>query len=121
MEMPEQKERNSQIVLMREQGCTYSLIATRYGICVQRAQRIVKTIEYERTLSEQWPFASKLSNRTRNALQKEFGDKVFRDPRVLLRHGRKHLSALRNVGKYSLREIDDALTATGIITAGQEW
>lgn len=119
--MPELKERNARVLQMREQGGAYLSIAANFNICRQRAVGIVKTLQRERALSAKWPFWSLLSNRTRNALNIEFGEKAFSHPQVILQHGRKHIAMLRNVGKDTLREIDNALTSMGFISKGQEW
>jgi hypothetical protein len=106
---------------MHENGITYTEIASYYGICPQRANAIVKTARREQELSKQWPFWALLSNRARNIITKEYGEKAFSNPKLIIRRGRRHFPRLRNVGKYTLRELETALVQIGIIEEGQEW
>lgn len=115
------KKRNTQILAMRESGATYSAIASQFGICTQNVRNIAKQLQYERELSEKWPMWALLSNRARNILRKEYGDRAFSHPEVIVQSGRRHVSRIRNTGKYTIRELEVALIKIGHITRNQEW
>lgn len=106
---------------MYEQGMSSRMIADHFGISTTRVKQIIEAEQREVSISEQWPFCTLLSNRTRNRLYENFGDEVFANPRIVFEYGRNNLVRLKNVGRNTLREIDSALYHMGIIHEGQEW
>ena len=114
-------DRDRTILEMRKQGISYSKIAREFNISSTRVKHIEVKYYQEKALSDKWPLYSFLTNRTRNALRNYFGDKVFSNPVILHKYGRRRIARLKNIGKYSLREMDKALECLGFINKGEAW
>ena len=119
--MPLKKERNNQVVAMREQGISYGKIGSHFGICRDRVRQIVVRHKQEQEISEKWPFCALLSHRALTVLGSKFGDTAFENPEIVVNYGKRNILKLRNCGNMTLREIDRALTRLDYIKDGQKW
>ena len=116
-------KRENEIYELREQGLTYSHIASLFDISRSRAHQIFRIAKYKRdNLETLPPLKRKLSKRTQNALVKHFGsESILEEPQKIALLGSLQILRINNVGRKSLREISSALCSLRIIKNEGEW
>ena len=110
-------ERNEKIFAMRESGATYRQIADSFGICVERARCIYLKLKENKENSDSYPTFKKLvSKRVRNALTWHFqSESILENPQIIADMGSGKILKIHNIGRKSLKEIEDALRTIGFV------
>jgi hypothetical protein len=100
-------KRENGIYELREQGLTYSHIASIFDISRSRAHQIFRIAKYKRdTIETLPPLKRKLSKRTQKDLVKHFGsESILEEPQKIALLGSLQILRINNVGRKSLREI----------------
>lgn len=108
-------ERNEKIFAMRESGATYRQIADSYGLCVESVRRIYLKLKDKKENSESYPTFKKLvSKRVQNALTWHFqSESILENPQIIADMDSGKLLKIYNLGRKSLKEIEDALRTIG--------
>jgi len=93
-------KRENEIYELREQGLTYSHIASLFDISKSRAHQIFRIAKYKRDTQETLPpLKRKLSKRTQKALVKHFGsESILEEPQKIALLGLWELSKMKANG-----------------------
>ncbi len=117
------EKREEKIYVLRQQGLTYTQIASVFNISRSRAQQIYFCAKYKKEVFETLPPLKKcLSKRTQKALCKHFGNEnIFVNPQIIADLGWHQTIMIKNIGRKSIREIAFALYSLGIIKYKDAW
>ncbi|MGD9160242.1 MAG: hypothetical protein PVG39_17635 [Desulfobacteraceae bacterium] len=115
-------ERREKVFLMREKGMTFREIGIHFGFTRDRARQLYIKARELKELHNRSPFSSRLSARSRNALQLYFNyENIIDDPDTVAKLGRKKLSRIKNLGIMSVEEISKTLYELGCIKDPDLW
>jgi DNA-directed RNA polymerase alpha subunit len=115
--------RKEKIYRLRQEGKTYTFIASQYNISSTRVRDLFNQAKFEKeTLPVLPPLMQKLSIRSQNCLRKYFGgNEIFYNPTRIVELGRTEIRRLKNIGKKSINEISKVLYELGHIKNIEDW
>lgn len=115
-------ERREKVFLLREKGMTFREIGIHFGFTTERARQLYMKAREEKELLNRSLFSSRLSARSRNALQMYFSDEnIIDDPETVAKLGRKKLGRIKNLGVMSVEEISNTLYELKCIEDPASW
>jgi hypothetical protein len=117
------EKREEEIYKLRNQGATFSHIASAFSISRSRAQQLYVRKKYMKEVFETLPPLRKLlSKRTQKVLDNYFkGENILENPQKIADLGWNRMLKIKNIGRKSLREITFALYDLSYIEYEDEW
>jgi hypothetical protein len=117
------EKRDEEIYKLRNQGATFSHIASAFSISRSRAQQLYVRKKYMKEVFETLPPLRKLlSKRTQKVLDNYFkGENILENPQKIADLGWNRMLKIKNIGRKSLREITFALYDLSYIEYEDEW
>ena len=117
------ENREEKIYELRNQGATFSRIASVFNISPSRAQQLYKHAKYMREVYETLPPLRKLlSRRAQKVLDNHFkGQNILENPHIIADLGWHQILQIKNIGRKSIREITFALYDLNCIKYEDEW
>jgi DNA-directed RNA polymerase specialized sigma subunit len=117
------EKREEEIYKLRNQGATFSHIASAFNISRSRAQQLYARAKYMKEVFETLPPLRKLlSKRTQKVLDNYFkGENILENPQKIAGLGWNQMLRIKNIGRKSLREITFALYSLSFIEYEDEW
>jgi hypothetical protein len=117
------EKREEEIYKLRNQGATFSHIASAFSISRSRAQQLYVRKKYMKEVFETLPPLRKLlSKRTQKVLDNYFkGENILENPQKIADLGWNSMLKIKNIGRKSLREITFALYDLSYIEYEDEW
>lgn len=116
-------KRDKQIYKLREEGATFSHIASLFNISRTRAAQVYSRIKHKKEHFDTWPPLKKvLSVRSQKALISYFKtEDILNNPQKIANLGRVKFPRIRNLGRKSIKEIAFALHDLGYIENIDVW
>ncbi len=113
--MTDIRQRNEEIWRLRKEGATFSKIAKRFDLSVERARRICQEKQERIDNFDKWPPLKKiLSARIQHVLINVFGsEEILGHPEKLASIGLETFLQWRNFGRKSMNELTEALRSLG--------
>jgi hypothetical protein len=117
------ENREEKIYKLRNQGATFSHIASAFNISRSRAHQLYVHAKYIKEVYETLPPLRKLlSRRTQKVLDGYFkGENILENPQIIADLGWDQMLKIKNIGRKSLREITFALYDINYIKYEDEW
>ena len=116
-------ERNMEIYKLREEGCTYTYLASKYQISSSRVRDIYR-FNLARKQDEETapPLKKMLPGRLQKALVAWFNDQdIFAKPDKIMSIPLSRLKWAPMIGKVSIKELTDAMLVLGYVKADDPW
>jgi DNA-directed RNA polymerase alpha subunit len=116
-------KREEEIYKLRNEGATFSDIASAFNISRSRAQQLYARVKYMKEVFETLPPLKKLlSKRTQKVLDDYFKcENILENPQKIADLGWEQMLKIKNIGRKSLREITFALYDLSYIKYEDEW
>ena len=117
------EKREEEIYKLRNQGATFSHIASAFSISRSRAQQLYARTKYMKEVFETLPPLRKLLSKcTQKVLDNYFkGENILENPQKIADLGWDQMLKIKNIGRKSIREVTFALYDLGFIDYEDEW